>query len=130
METQLSSIAQRFANGTGGALALAMIAFSVVFLVLGGLTLIIISVRYMAESIEKTLAAKKQSAPAAKKPQAPAAATPAPAKGAEEGVIAAVIAAAVAASGGGFVTSVRPSVAAPTQRSASWKMAGRMDLQV
>ncbi len=128
METQLSSIAQRFANGTGGALALAMIAFSVVFLVLGGLTLIILSVRYIAESVEKALAARKQPAPAAKKSQAPAAA--APAGKAEDGVIAAVIAAAVAVSGGGMVTSVRPSVAAPTQRAASWKLAGRMDLQV
>lgn len=38
----------QFSNGIGGALSLALIAFSTVFLVLGGLTLIIYCVKYLA----------------------------------------------------------------------------------
>lgn len=36
-------------NGIGGASALAAIAFSVVFLVLGGLTLVIYAMRYVSK---------------------------------------------------------------------------------
>ncbi|HPJ48812.1 MAG TPA: OadG family protein, partial [Synergistales bacterium] len=50
---ELSHIADKFSHGIGGAIALAMIAFSVVFLVLIALTLIIMGTRYLADLSER-----------------------------------------------------------------------------
>lgn len=126
---ELSHIADKFSHGLGGALALAMIAFSVVFLVLMALTLIIMGTRYLADLSERRPA--KPSGPGQQ--AAPVAATPAPTAPAapaegDKSVIAAVIAAAIAASGGGRATSIRPLTVTGRGKPSAWKTAGRMDL--
>lgn len=123
---ELSNIADKFSHGLGGALALAMIAFSVVFLVLIALTLIIMGTRYLADFSERRTS--KPSGPGQQ--AAPVAATPAPVAPAEgdKSVIAAVIAAAIAASGGGRATSIRPLAVTGRGKPSAWKTAGRMDL--
>ena len=123
---ELSHIADKFSHGLGGAFALAMIAFSIVFLVLLALTFIIIGTRYLADLSE----GKKQAPKAPQAPQTSAASTvvsQAPA-GTDRNVIAAVIAAAIAASGGGRAVSVRPLTVSNRGKSSAWKTAGRMDL--
>jgi hypothetical protein len=96
----------QFANGIGGALSLALIAFSTVFLVLGGLTLIIFCVQYLAaigEGGKKKKTPPSGGAPARPAPAAvPAPASPEQAKGsnAEGSRLAAVISAAILASTG------------------------------
>ena len=97
----------QFSNGIGGALSLALIAFSTVFLVLGGLTLIICCVKYLADAIGRM---GKQGSPPSKggrvvkaaPPKAsPGPVTSAPAPSATEGgKLAAVISAAILASTG------------------------------
>lgn len=122
---ELSRIAERFSHGLGGAFALAMIAFSIVFLVLLALTFIIFATRYLAEMTER-----KKSSPSTgqgKPSQAPTAAPSVPA-GTDKNVIAAVIAAAIAASGGGRATSIRPLNVKTRGMGSAWKTAGRMDL--
>jgi Na+-transporting methylmalonyl-CoA/oxaloacetate decarboxylase gamma subunit len=116
----------------GGAAALAFIAFSVVFLVLIGLTFIIFAVRYMAAVIERGTGG---SGPIPSKPQK-AAPKPAPEKPAStggaspDGALIAAIAAAVAASGGGVVTAVRKTtpIGRAVGHGGNWKLAGRSEL--
>lgn len=126
---ELSRLAERFSEGLGGAIALAFIAFSVVFMVLIGLTCIIFAVRYLAAALDRT----GGGAPAAPK-QAPP--KPSPEKetpsggGSPDGALIAAIAAAVAASGGGVVTAVRrvTPIGTAIGRGGNWKLAGRADL--
>lgn len=124
---ELSHIADKFSHGTGGAIALAMIAFSVVFLVLIALTLIIMGTRYLADLSErkpmKPAGPEQKAAPAPVAPSAPAAW-----EGGDKNVIAAVIAAAIAASSGGRATSIRPLAVTGRGKPSAWKTAGRMDL--
>lgn len=126
---ELSHIADKFSHGLGGALALAMIAFSVVFLVLIALTLIIMGTRYLADFSERKTS--KPSGPGQQTASVVATPTPsapaAPAEG-DKNVIAAVIAAAIAASGGGRAISVRPLTVTNRGKPSAWKTAGRMDL--
>jgi Na+-transporting methylmalonyl-CoA/oxaloacetate decarboxylase gamma subunit len=129
---ELTRLAERFSEGMGGAAALAFIAFSVVFLVLIGLTFIIFAVRYMAAVVER---GKGGSGPTPSKPQK-AAPKPAPEKPATtggaspDGTLIAAIAAAVAASGGGVVTSVRKTtpIGRAMGHGGNWKLAGRSEL--
>jgi Na+-transporting methylmalonyl-CoA/oxaloacetate decarboxylase gamma subunit len=123
---ELSHIADKFSHGLGGAFALAMIAFSIVFLVLLALTFIIMGTRYLADFSE----GKKQAPKAPQVPQAAdtSSAAPQASTGADRNVIAAVIAAAIAASGGGRTISVRPLTVSNRGKSSAWKTAGRMDL--
>jgi len=129
----MTTFAERFSQGTSGAVALAMIAFSVVFLVLMGLTLVIYAVRFIAAGNKKEQPAGKgggaaktaTSAPSA--PVAPKVAQVA----AKDEEIAAVIAAAIAASCGGVVTSIRRAAPVGTGRmkaAKAWKLAARMEL--
>jgi len=123
---ELSHIADKFSHGLGGALALAMIAFSVVFLVLIALTLIIMGTRYLADFSERRTS--KISGPGQQAtPVAKTAVPAAPAEG-DKNVIAVVIAAAIAASGGGRATSIRPLTVTGRGKPSAWKTAGRMDL--
>lgn len=94
-------------EGMGGALALSVIAFSVVFFVLAGLTAVIYGMRYV--SVYATKAPK--AAPAAPKAAAPAAAPAASAASSDDDELVAVIAAALAAQiGGGFaIRSILPA---------------------
>jgi Na+-transporting methylmalonyl-CoA/oxaloacetate decarboxylase gamma subunit len=129
---ELTRLAERFSEGMGGAAALAFIAFSVVFLVLIGLTFIIFAVRYMAAVVER---GKGGSGPTPSKPQkaAPKRAPEKPATtggASPDGTLIAAIAAAVAASGGGVVTSVRKTtpIGRAMGHGGNWKLAGRSEL--
>ena len=126
----MQSMASHFASGVGGALSLAFIAFSTVFLVLGALTLIITGVKYLS-----MIGEKKNQAPAAPKAAAPAAApkaaAPAPVSapaGGDQGKVIAAIAGAILACGGGMqVKSIRPLGKAGIQPGSLWKQAALME---
>jgi len=114
-------------SGVGGALTMSIIAFSVVFLVLGGLSGVIYAIKYMAQGLER----KKNEPPAGNAAAGNAAAT-APVAAASaaqtgaDGRLMAVLAAAVAAAGiGGRITGVTVaggSRARPA-RAAGWRSA-------
>ncbi len=142
-ETAVKTLAASF-EGMGGATALSLIAFSIVFLVLASLTLVIFAMRYITKMAGH---AAEEPAPVAKKAPAPApkpAPTPAPAPApapkpapvavapasADEELVA-VIAAAIAAHTGAMmaVTSVAP-VAAPrgfAPVADAWVATGRIE---
>ncbi len=97
-------------SGIGGAFTISIIAFSVVFLVLGGLSGVIFGIKYMAAALEK----KKETPPpvggGGGAPAVSASAPPAPARGSADGRLMAVLAAAVAASGvSGRIVGVSPA---------------------
>lgn len=111
-------------SGVGGALTMSIIAFSVVFLVLGGLSGVIYAIKYMAQGLER-----KKSAPPSggSAPASPASTTAssAPVSGAD-GRLMAVLAAAVAATGiAGRIVGVTPAGGSRTrpERSAGWRSA-------
>ena len=114
-------IAEQFSHGSGP-IALALIAFSTVFIVLMALTLTIMAIRYLADVSER-----KPSKPAGPGPKA-SSAPPAPPAGPDKNITAAVIAAALAASGIGRPLSLRPLEVMGRGKPTAWKMAGRMDL--
>ena len=124
---EISRIAEQFSHGIGGPIALALIAFSTVFIVLMALTFTIIAIRYLAAFSErkptKPAGPEQKSTPAS--PTPPVSAAP---PGTDKNIVAAVIAAALAVSGGGKALSVRPLEVAGRGKSTAWKMAGRMDL--
>jgi Na+-transporting methylmalonyl-CoA/oxaloacetate decarboxylase gamma subunit len=124
---EISRIAEQFSHGIGGPIALALIAFSTVFIVLMALTLTIMAIRYLAALSERKPATP--AGPGQKSTPTPAAppVSAAP-SGTDKNVIAAVIAAALAVSGGGKALSVRPLEVTGRGKSTAWKMAGRMDL--
>ena len=125
METAAAPIIdlQEHIQGVGGAFILTIIAFTVVFLVLGGLTAIIYGIQYLALALERKQTGGGGSAPAA---------VPSPAAPAASGAVAgtgdsrllAVIAGAIAAhSGGTFrISSVRPAGSALSPSGgAAWR---------
>ena len=114
-------------SGVGGALTMSIIAFSVVFLVLGGLSGVIYAIKYIAQGLER----KKNEPPAGNvaagnaAATAPAVAAPAAQTGAD-GRLMAVLAAAVAASGiVGRIVGVAPAEGSRTRpaRSGGWRSA-------
>lgn len=116
-------------EGVGGALTMSIIAFSVVFLVLGGLSGIIYGIKYMATALERKKGGGSGTAPAPVAPAAAVQAAPAASGGSDKGRLLAVISAAVAAveGPGARITSVRPSggaaVLAP-RGGLEWKRVG------
>ena len=113
-------------SGVGGALTMSIIAFSVVFLVLGGLSGVIYAIKYMAQGLERKKSAPPSggSAPAPASP-ASTTASSAPVSGAD-GRLMAVLAAAVAATGiAGRIVGVTPAGGSRTrpERSAGWRSA-------
>lgn len=110
-------------QGIGGAFTLSLIAFSMVFLVLCGLTAVIYGIQYLAGGIE----GKKSGGDGTVKAPAPAPAAPAaPALSispAGDGKLMAVLAAAVAAveGGGGRITSVRPGAFHSPAGTLEWR---------
>ena len=115
-------------SGVGGALTMSIIAFSVVFLVLGGLSGVIYAIKYIAQGLER----KKNEPPAgnvAAGNAAAAATAPAAAPAAQTGAdgrLMAVLAAAVAASGiVGRIVGVAPAEGSRTRpaRSSGWRSA-------
>ena len=109
-------------QGVGGAFILTIIAFTIVFLVLGGLTAIIYGIKYLAAGLER----KERGGGGGGRP-VPASPASAPSSGgASDGRLLAVIAGAVAAHAGGkyAVSSVRPLGAALSPRGGeAWKQA-------
>ncbi len=131
-------------EGMGGATALSLIAFSVVFLVLAGLTLVIFGMRYVSKLAVHTpapapAAKKKPAAPAPAPAPAPRPApapvpapAPAPVAASDDGELIAVIAAAIAAQTGAMmaVTSVVPAAVQPAGAACAadaWTACGRLE---
>ena len=119
-------------EGVSGALTMSLIAFTVVFLVLGGLSGIIYAIKYMAAGLDRKKgggtpapAAPSMSAPAA----APAAPSLSPAAGADRNRLLAVLTAAVAATEGRPVriASVRPLAAAAPTGGHEWRRMGILE---
>lgn len=126
--------AQISESGISGALTMSIIAFTVVFLVLGGLSAIIYGIKYLAAGLgnkKVTLPpggkAPAASLPAASAPSAPAASSLPRTSGSspDRGRLLAVLAAAVAASSGrgGIIRSVTPLPAFP-RGGEEWKRMG------
>lgn len=109
-------------QGVGGAFILTIIAFTIVFLVLGGLTAIIYGIKYMAAGLER----KERGGGGGGRPVPASPASVPSSGGASDGRLLAVIAGAVAAHAGGkyAVSSVRPLGAALSPRGGeAWKQA-------
>jgi len=128
-------MASHFAEGVGGALSLAFIAFSTVFLVLGGLTLIIMGVKYLSVIGERKPAVKPPSAPSTRPGSGAApAAVPAPAvpgapggTGDQKKVIAAIAGALLACGEGARIKSIRPVGGQGVLVGSLWKQAALME---
>ena len=108
-------------SGVGGAFTMCVIAFSVVFLVLGGLTGVIYAIQYMPQALDR----KKKEPPAGNATNGPAASAKQSAP-ASDGRLMAVLTAAVVASGiNGRITSVVRSDSASMRhiRSYGWRSA-------
>ena len=127
------SIHEHFVGPVGGVL-MSMIAFSIVFLVILGLMLVMFATKMLAHSLDAAAKAKSAATPDASAPGAKAVAvapqTPVAVTGpAEDGELVAVIAAAIAAACGRAVavTGIRPVLPAGGALASSWKMAGRME---
>ena len=111
-------------SGVGGALTMSIIAFSVVFLVLGGLSGVIYAIKYIAQGLER-----KKNAPPSGSPPPSASSVPevaAASQAATDGRLMAVLAAAVAASGiVGRIVGVAPAEGSRTRpaRSSGWRSA-------
>ena len=111
-------------SGVGGALTMSIIAFSVVFLVLGGLSGVIYAIKYMAQGLERKKSAPPSGGSAPASPASPTSSS-APVTGAD-GRLMAVLAAAVAATGiAGRIVGVTPAGGSRTrpERSAGWRSA-------
>lgn len=120
----MNSISSNFVGVPGG-LLMSLIAFSIVFLVIIGLMLVMMGIKVLAAAIDGTgkAAPAPSAAPAASAPAvAPVAATVAQ----DDGELAAVISAAVAAVCGGSarVVSFAP-VSARGGNSTLWRASGR-----
>ena len=116
-------------EGLGGATALSIIAFSVVFIVLAGLTLVIFAMRYV--SMMGTKKPAPAAAPAPKK-AAPVAAPAAPAVAAsDDDELVAVITAAIVAQLGRASVAIKSIVPSPSavigNDGASWIACGRIE---
>jgi Na+-transporting methylmalonyl-CoA/oxaloacetate decarboxylase gamma subunit len=124
-------------QGIPGGIVMSLIAFSIVFIALSGLCLIIYGVKFVAAAADASARAKKDTKGA--KADAPkgtpvvqaVAVSPAPAPAApvEDENLLAVIGAAIAATlGGGFaVRSVRPVAAAVSSTVGMWKGSARIE---
>ena len=110
-------------EGLSGAAYVSLVAFSIVFIVLLGLTLVIFAMRLFAAG-ERPKPDGGASAP--RKPQSAPAASAARAEGAQARVVAAITAAILAATGGmGRVVSIAPETVDAVQRGARWTRAWR-----
>ena len=117
-------------SGLSGAFTMSIIAFTVVFLVLGGLSGIIYGIKYLAAGIasKKVTLPPAGKAPSAVSPPAQAVSAPAPApspSSPDRGRLLAVLAAAVAATSGrsAVIRSVTPLFASPCG-GGEWKRMG------
>lgn len=130
----METLASHF-QGIPGGIVMSLIAFSIVFIALSGLCLIIYGVKYVAAAADKSARVKddtksaKADAPKGT-PVVQAVAAPRPAESpAEDENLLAVIGAVLAASlGGGYaVRSVRPVAAAASSIGGMWKGSARIE---
>lgn len=122
MEGHISS----YFTGVTGGLTMSFIAFSIVFIVIIGLMLVMMGMEHICQAIDKVHAPKPAAtaAPAAPKPAAPAAqAVAAPAEG-DDQLLAVISAAIMAACGAGARVVAFSPVKAPA--SNAWKNVGRI----
>ena len=131
----METLASHFQGITGG-IVMSLIAFSIVFIALSGLCLIIYGVKFLAVAVDASARTKGDSKAAkADAPkgtpvvQAVAAQKPAAAVTGEDENLLAVIGAVIASTlGGGFaVRSVRPVAAAVSSIGGMWKGSARME---
>ena len=124
-------------EGLGGATALSVIAFSVVFLVLAGLTLVIFAMRYVSLWTMKKpapAAATKAAAPAkvAAATATAAAVASAPAAAEDDSELVAVITAAIVAQLGTAAVAIKSIAPSPVNSvigfdNAAWIACGRIE---
>lgn len=109
---------------------MSMIAFSIVFIVIIGLMLIMMSIKYMAAAIDGKSGGNGGKAVDIQKPSAAPAASSAPVKAVaaseDEGELLAVISAAIAAVCGSAARVVAFSPVTQTPVATSWKFASRI----
>lgn len=118
-------------SGIGGAVTVSLIAFSVVFLVLGGLTAIIYGIKYLAAGMERKKGTGTGCGAAGGTPvSGSGAGTVSRAVGTESGKLLAVLAGAVAAASGGGgvritgVTALGSAVLSHPVSGSAWRQAG------
>lgn len=121
-------------TGVGGGLVMSMIAFSIVFIVIVGLMLVMMGMKYICKAIDS--AGKKETPATNAQAKAPAAqaVVPAPAPKAtaaaaeDDGELLAVISAAIMAACGSTakVVSFAPAGGVRIPAATSWKSVGRL----
>lgn len=113
-------------QGPLGAVVLSLIAFSVVFLVLMSLMLLLVGVKHLAGLVDGLKASRQAPPSPPSRPSAPAASVGRPAAGDQ---LIAVLTAAVASSGlGAFrISAVRPVTAVAGRLTSNWKRLSRQD---
>ena len=110
-------------DGLSGAAYVSLVAFSIVFIVLLGLTLVIFAMRIFATGDKPK---PGNATPAPQRPQSAPAAFAVRAEGAQAKVVAAITAAILTATGGaGRVVSIAPETVDAVQRGARWTRAWR-----
>lgn len=110
-------------DGLSGAAYVSLVAFSIVFIVLLGLTLVIFAMRFFAAGERPK---PDDGATAPQRPQSASTAPAARAEGAQARVVAAITAAILAATGGmGRVVSIAPETVDAVQKGARWTRAWR-----
>lgn len=124
MEGHISS----YFVGVSGGLIMSFIAFSIVFIVIIGLMLLMMGLEHVCNAIDNVGKSKNNAAPAQKAAPADPAAGPAPAQAAaaeDSGELLAVISAAIMAACG---ATARVTAFAPAKAPAStaWKNVGRL----
>ena len=125
-----NSVAGYFVGVKGG-LVMSLIAFSIVFIVIMGLMLMMIAIKHMAAALERPKASGAREAGSAQSTplSPPVASVPLQSASVSEednGELLAVISAAIAATCGSAsrITAFRPVVRTPV--ASSWKFAARM----
>jgi len=134
----MESMSSYFSTGIAGAISLSTIAFVTVFCVLGGLTFIIVGVRYLAAAFERgsepggkgSKGSSRASSPSTSAPTAAAKPEVSPAQpSADRGkVIAAITGALLSAGSAGFrIKSITPVGTHGRTAGSFWKQAALME---
>lgn len=110
-------------DGLSGAAYVSLVAFSIVFIVLLGLTLVIFAMRIFATGDKPK---PGNATPAPQRPQSAPATFAVRAEGAQAKVVAAITAAILTATGGsGRIVSIAPEAVGTARESARWTRAWR-----
>lgn len=118
-----TSISSYFVGVPGG-LVMSFIAFSIVFIVIVGLMLVMMGMKYFCTAIDNMNKPKPAQPASAQAPAAPAAAAPAAATSADDELLAVISAAIMAACGSTARVVAFSPVKAPAP--SAWKNVGRL----